>query len=185
MVLLLAQRVQPEQIPVYFHLAGINATEQKPFEIYVNGQQIYKQTQDLGDRMAIVTGRLPNVDDLRVTVKAVSLLDGLEEESEVNVSKYGNYIKLEVSSDRSVIDITQSKNAEFDNATIVDSKKMPKSIPKVTPSTTSTTTTAKPAASTGGSEDYLDVLKKLGELRKAGILTEEEFQAKKKQVLGL
>ena len=34
-------------------------------------------------------------------------------------------------------------------------------------------------------EDYIAQLQKLGELRDAGILTDEEFEAKKKQILGL
>ena len=34
-------------------------------------------------------------------------------------------------------------------------------------------------------DDYIDQLQKLGELRDAGILTDEEFEAKKKQILGL
>lgn len=33
--------------------------------------------------------------------------------------------------------------------------------------------------------DYLDELERLGELNKQGILTDEEFEAKKKQLLGL
>jgi hypothetical protein len=35
------------------------------------------------------------------------------------------------------------------------------------------------------SDDAYDQLKKLGELRDAGILTDDEFQAKKNQILGL
>lgn len=35
------------------------------------------------------------------------------------------------------------------------------------------------------SDDVYDQLKKLGELREAGILTDEEFQAKKTQILGI
>lgn len=35
------------------------------------------------------------------------------------------------------------------------------------------------------SDDVYDQLKKLGELREAGILTDAEFQAKKTQILGL
>jgi len=37
----------------------------------------------------------------------------------------------------------------------------------------------------GGASDYLAELEKLGSLRDAGILTDEEFEAKKKQILGL
>jgi hypothetical protein len=33
--------------------------------------------------------------------------------------------------------------------------------------------------------DYLDELERLGELKVKGLITEEEFQAKKKQLLGL
>lgn len=168
-------------VSVFFHLANINASEEKPFELFVNGQQIYKQTQSLGERTAIVTGKIPHSGgaDLKITVRAVSKLDGLEEEADVNVSKYGNYLKLEVSDDHSVIDFTQADNDNFDNATTVDTKKMPTK-PVATKTAPATTTTA-----SGGSEDYLDVLKKLGDLRNAGILTEEEFQAKKKKILGL
>jgi hypothetical protein len=35
------------------------------------------------------------------------------------------------------------------------------------------------------SDDVYEQLKKLGELREAGILTDDEFQAKKTQILGL
>jgi predicted mannosyl-3-phosphoglycerate phosphatase (HAD superfamily) len=34
-------------------------------------------------------------------------------------------------------------------------------------------------------DDYINQLKKLAELRDTGILTDEEFEAKKKQILGL
>jgi len=44
---------------------------------------------------------------------------------------------------------------------------------------------AAPAAPAALSDDVYDQLKKLGELREAGILTDEEFQAKKTQILGL
>lgn len=42
------------------------------------------------------------------------------------------------------------------------------------------------AAATGGGETgggYIEELKQLGELRDAGVLTDEEFEAKKKQIL--
>jgi hypothetical protein len=43
--------------------------------------------------------------------------------------------------------------------------------------------TAAPAAT--GQADYIEELKKLAGLKDAGIITEEEFEAKKKQLLGL
>jgi hypothetical protein len=43
---------------------------------------------------------------------------------------------------------------------------------------------AAPAAG-GLTDEVIDQLKKLGELRDAGILTDDEFQAKKTQLLGL
>jgi type II secretory pathway component PulM len=42
-----------------------------------------------------------------------------------------------------------------------------------------------PAAQASLSDDVYEQLKKLGELRDAGILTDDEFQAKKTQILGL
>ena len=45
---------------------------------------------------------------------------------------------------------------------------------------------AQPASSPGsGQADYLEELKQLAELRDADVITEEEFEAKKKQLLGL
>ncbi|MBK9178725.1 MAG: SHOCT domain-containing protein [Acidimicrobiales bacterium] len=52
--------------------------------------------------------------------------------------------------------------------------------PQVAP--TGAPATAAPAAL---SDDVYDQLRKLGELREAGILTDDEFQAKKTQILGL
>ena len=43
----------------------------------------------------------------------------------------------------------------------------------------------KKVAAGGGSDDYIEQLTRLGELNKAGIITDEEFEAKKKQLLGL
>ena len=50
------------------------------------------------------------------------------------------------------------------------------------PSTPPPQPAAAPAAS---SPDYIEELKKLAELKEAGIITAEEFEAKKKQLLGL
>ena len=44
---------------------------------------------------------------------------------------------------------------------------------------------AEPAAAPAAQDDYIEQLKQLAELKDAGILTEEEFQAKKKQILDL
>jgi len=44
---------------------------------------------------------------------------------------------------------------------------------------------AAPSASTTASPDYLAELKQLAELNQQGIITDEEFEAKKKQLLGL
>ena len=44
---------------------------------------------------------------------------------------------------------------------------------------------ATPAAPAAAKPDYIEELKKLAELKDIGIITEEEFEAKKKQLLGL
>lgn len=44
---------------------------------------------------------------------------------------------------------------------------------------------AAPAATGGATPDYVAELEKLASLRDAGILTDEEFEAKKRQILGL
>ena len=47
------------------------------------------------------------------------------------------------------------------------------------------TSAAPPNAPAGNQPDYLSELEKLSELRNSGVITEEEFTAKKKQLLGL
>ena len=42
-----------------------------------------------------------------------------------------------------------------------------------------------PVAATSGVDDQMAQLEKLGQLKDQGILTQEEFDAKKKQILGL
>ena len=42
-----------------------------------------------------------------------------------------------------------------------------------------------PAAPSPAEPDYMAKLEKLGQLKQQGIITEEEFQAKKKQLLGI
>lgn len=54
--------------------------------------------------------------------------------------------------------------------------------PQSTPPAQPAAPTTAPAASP---PDYIEELKKLAELRDAGIITAEEFEAKKKQLLGL
>ena len=44
---------------------------------------------------------------------------------------------------------------------------------------------ASPAPASPSQADYLAELEKLGELRSMGVITDEEFEAKKKQLLGL
>jgi cytochrome c-type biogenesis protein CcmH/NrfG len=46
-------------------------------------------------------------------------------------------------------------------------------------------TTAPEAAASTGEASYLEELEKLGDLRDKGIITDEEFEAKKKELLGL
>jgi len=45
--------------------------------------------------------------------------------------------------------------------------------------------TPETTGSGGGEDSYLEELEKLGELRDKGIITDEEFEAKKKELLGL
>jgi hypothetical protein len=51
------------------------------------------------------------------------------------------------------------------------------------PSTTASS--ASPAAAASAEESYLDELERLANLRDQGVISDEEFEAKKKQLLGL
>lgn len=56
---------------------------------------------------------------------------------------------------------------------------------KSQPIATTPQVTPVPARPAQQEADYIEQLKKLGELRDSGILTEEEFAAKKKKILGI
>jgi hypothetical protein len=62
----------------------------------------------------------------------------------------------------------------------------PAAAPAPAPAAAAPVAEAPAAPAAGGlTDELIDQLKKLGELRDAGILTDEEFQAKKSQLLGI
>jgi len=86
------------------------------------------------------------------------------------------------------VDPEELEDAELEQALGIDEQKVtaadteagaaPAAAPAV-PAAAPTTTAG------GGGSDYMAELEKLASLRDAGILTNEEFDAKKKQILGL
>ncbi len=74
--------------------------------------------------------------------------------------------------------------SDADMAAIDDADAAAQAQAAASPPATATPATAPPAAAPAQA-DYVEELKKLAELKDAGIVTEEEFEAKKKQLLGL
>lgn len=82
------------------------------------------------------------------------------------------------------LDIETQELTDADVATIEAAEPEP-AAPASASATPAQATSAVPATPVPAAPDYINELKKLAELRDMGILTAEEFEAKKKQLLGL
>jgi len=92
------------------------------------------------------------------------------------------------------VDPEELEDAELEQAmqelgiqqqTVTAADTEPGAAPATPPAQQPAAAAAAPAGGGGGGSDYMAELEKLGSLRDAGILTDEEFAAKKKQILGL
>ena len=72
-------------------------------------------------------------------------------------------------------ELTDAEVAEIESADAEPESAVPQAAPPV----------AAPTPAPAGQSDYITELKRLAELRDMGIVTPEEFEAKKKQLLGL
>lgn len=81
------------------------------------------------------------------------------------------------------LDIETQELTEAEVATIEAADAEPEAVSSSAPPTTPPA--AAPVTAAPSQSDYIDELKRLAELRDAGIITAEDFEAKKKQLLGL
>ena len=81
------------------------------------------------------------------------------------------------------LDIETQELTDAEVATIEAADAEPEAVSSSAPPTTPPA--AAPVTAAPSQSDYIDELKRLAELRDAGIITAEDFEAKKKQLLGL
>jgi len=158
---------------IYITFAGIPANENQPFEIYINQNQAHKSTQDMGlNHKGMIKGQVPKSKrtnemsspdhEIALLVKVPAL--GIEPvEHHLNLTQHGSFVMLSVVDGQ--IEITQS---DVDHNGHVANEQQQA---VVTPSKKQL------------SADELVYLQKLADLRNAGILTEDEFNKKKNDIL--
>jgi archaellum component FlaF (FlaF/FlaG flagellin family) len=181
-----------DYVDVTIYAVGVNATSVKKFIVKVNGNVIHKVEKAIPTgQVVVVKGQFqkPKSGDHKINVSALIPACGFFEalEEEFNISKHGRFIKLEVSTkdnDSSCSFAQQHEPFKFNGQDVVQVQDQPKKpislmptgVKKVEP-------TVEVKKSTEHSE--LDQLEALGDLLKRGILTKEEFDYKKKKILGL
>ncbi|KAL0480855.1 hypothetical protein AKO1_002103, partial [Acrasis kona] len=159
-------------VEVLFFLDGLQASKTKPFSLLVNEQKIFEIHEKFEPgNVVVVNGRLPvpKSGDHVVRVKACVPESNVEVQHDVNVTKNGTHVKIEQSGN--VVNVYQSKNDKFNEPAL---GKAPAPV-----------TSHQVSSGSTGSDDIYDQLEKLASLKQKGILTDAEFQAKKKQLLGL
>ncbi len=149
----------PEIDIVHFYLSNIPASVTKPFELLINGQPLFQLSEECKDQTVNVEGRVPvprSGDHIVEFTAKASLISFDAKTVEMNLTKGGKHIKVFVDSNNH-IQMLQSKNNAFEETKSTE------------PST----------------NDYLSELETLASLYESGILTREEFEQKKKLILGL
>ncbi len=182
---------------VTFYARGVDASLLKPFEVKVNGTTIYKCAQPMNiNQMAVISGKIPKLSKGNQVVKVQfccpkQQFDCVEEEFDLTAN--GTHILFEItkSSDLSYEANVEQQFHAFPSlgpepAKVVNTseKKGLGALSSLVQKTQNLSVSNTTNASTSTSSSLAD-LEKLAELKAKGILTEEEFQAKKKQILGL
>ncbi|KAL0481933.1 hypothetical protein AKO1_011358 [Acrasis kona] len=166
------QNVPTGSSDIFITFAGIPATTSQPFEIYINQNQAHKSTQDMGpNHKGVIKGQVPKskrTNDMSSPDHEIALLVkvpalGLEPvQHNLNLTQHGSYVTLSVVDGQ--IEVTQSdvdQSGGSGNGAVAADVAPKKQL----------------------SADELVYLQKLADLKNAGILTEDEFNRKKNDIL--
>ncbi|KAL9642511.1 hypothetical protein ABK040_011078 [Willaertia magna] len=164
-----------EMSKVYIHYAAIPASEQKPFKLWINEMLAHQLTQSMAKTQSgVIRGSIPKTkrcnepNDPNHCIKLKVYLPMVDDEEKtyvVNLTENGEHIDLSIEDD--VLTVKQSKTENFDEKSLVlecQSKPVAKKPKKL-------------------SEENIQYLKQLAELRDQGIITSEEFEEKKKAIM--
>jgi hypothetical protein len=175
-----SQQNRPQGITdIFIYFAGIPAGEHQPFEIFINDVAAHKATQDMGQyQKGMIKGQVPKSKrsnapsssdhEILFTVK-VPKLGVPDVVQRLNLTRDGSYVMVSAVGSR--INVVQSHTDESDS--------MGK------PSTTVSIPTGVTKEPKKLTDEDLMYLKKLSDLKNMGILTEEEFNKKKNEIIGL
>ncbi|MNE66562.1 hypothetical protein D3C80_1621180 [compost metagenome] len=153
----------PDTETVFFYLNNIPASTTQPFELLINGQPFYHTTDDMsvGDKkhqIASFEGRMPKPksgDHVVQFTARVPVISRDQISVEMNLTKNGKYVKVFVDEQKK-IHMIQGRNDQF----------------------------AEPIG-TEPTIDYIKEIETLASLMQSGILTKDEFEQKKRKILGL
>jgi hypothetical protein len=162
---------------IFVSFAGIPASAEQPFEILINDNAAYHAVEDMRpNQTGTLRGQVPKSKrsnamndpehEIVLTVKAPKL-NPRDHQQKLNLTRDGCYVT--VGTDGNQIVVHQSHTDE--SASLMKAP-LPVSVPVKKESKQLTT-------------NDLELLKKLAELKNAGILTEEEFTKKKNEIMGL
>jgi len=199
------------EVDVVIYCVGCDATSVKKFIVKINENVIQKydkpipkdQILALKSSVKKTTTNSDHIIKFSALLPAKGFFEPIEQE--FNLTKHGRFIKLEVS------DLEKGTNVDFaqqhedfkfgskpefkqsqkeDISNIIKTKIIEESPKKTTSSSSNTTTTSSTTTKTGSNNKTsankeLDEVEKLGELLKKGIINEQEFNIKKKKILGL
>jgi hypothetical protein len=153
-----------------YHLSNIPASATQPFELILNNKVVFRSvddmsTEDKQGKIAIVTAKFPKpkLQDhvVPMIVRVPAILGAEEKKVDLNYSRDGCFVKVYVD-ENGQLDVWQSHDDNFKQ------KFKPQEVKNQKPQI-----------------DYIKEIEALASLRDAGILSNEEFEQKKKKLLGL
>ena len=193
---------------MFIYGVGVKASSGKPLVIRVDGNVVHKVAKKIpdGDIVAVkIELTKPTKGDHKIVVGITAPASGFFDaiEDEFNLSKYGRYLKLEITEVGDEIKCAWSQDhddfifkASKPQWKPLEKQEEKKSVPtttsqpvkKVEPKPTPTTTTSSksvPNKQSGSVDSEVEQLEKLASLLERGVITQKEFDFKKKKILGL
>lgn len=190
---ILEETVKEEPSKIFVHFSGIQASPEQPFVVYINDKQAYKREESLKKRQkGTINGDIPrnkrinsskdenHVVSIRVEAPMTSPKPKIVA---VDLTNKGPHVFIFCNQDTNELIVKQShnENAKEEEMTICEDydAAATKSSSSSSPSTNSTTTKQQKRLT----EEDIEYLKKLLDLKNAGVLSEEEYEKKKSEVL--
>jgi hypothetical protein len=175
---------------VTFYCVGVQATSVKKFILKVNGNVIHKVEKAIPQGQVVVVSaqfQKPKSGDHKINLSALSPANGFFEalEEEFNLTKHGRHIKLEVvtkGDEASANFAIQHEPFKFNGVELKKEEGQKKPTPSLIPKGVDT---KKEEPKKSAELNQLEQLEAIGDLFKRGVLTKEEFDFKKKKILGL